>query len=516
MDRDLRNYKPTLKASWKQKTMAKKGRKTKEAVVTRIAHSLPLRPAVLRELEEMARRLAPVRAAAWRRYGSLKGLHRSAEEIRDQDWMGEGGLASGLELPARVWKATLSDALSNIKANREAAKAAVKDNLWRRVFAGKMDRQACQDKINVLQQDDWLHDPLLHRLMRRHWRRGQSNCDNQIVLDCQCYCVVDTQEKVTWLQVSGLFPRKRVSIPLKGKHPISGTIRLILREAERIEVHYTVAESLAFEPRLCGDKEIGLDKGYSEVFTDNDGDRYGEGLGDLLTKESDRRKALYQSRQELASIAEKARQRGDEKKASRIEVNNLGTKKRDDHRFSHKCKVRTHIYTAVHQVFDKANSIVVEDLSRPITGYDRGSNTNRRLSAWVKGVEQKAVSTISRRRGASLDLVNAAYTSQVVPCCLSFGQRSGDRLYCTECGAVYDADKVAAGNVLDRKTDKEIGLYTPYQKVRSILQSRARQSQWKTCDTVETAQPGLQQGLSPPEKKPCLPFRSGGRCTRRA
>jgi IS605 OrfB family transposase len=430
--------------------------------------------------------------------------------------MGEGGLASGLGLPARVWKATLSDALSNIKANREAAKAAVKDNLWRRVFAGKLDRQACQAKIQILQQDDWLHDPLLHRLMRRYWRRGHSQCDNQIVLDCQCYAVVDTQEKVTWLQVSGLFPYKRLSIPLKGKHPISGTIRLILREAERIEVHYTVAESIAFEPRPCGNREIGLDKGYSEVFTDNDGDRYGEGLGDLLREESDRRKVLYQRRQKIALVAQKASKRGDEKKARRIEANNLGTKKRDDHRFAHKCQVRTHIYTAVHKVFDKANSVVVEDLSRPIQGYDRGSNTNRRLSAWVKGVEQEAVSTLSRRRGASLDLVNAAYTSQVTPCCLSFGQRSGDRLYCTECGAVYDADKVAAGAVLDRKTDKEIGLYTPYHKVRSILQNRARQSQGKTCDTVETAQPGLQQGLSPPEKKTRLPARLGGRCKRRA
>jgi len=284
---------------------------------------------------------------------------------------------------------------------------------------------------------------------------------------------VDRQAKVTWIQVTGLFPRHRLSIPLKGRHPISGTIRLILRDPERIEVHYTLAESVAFQPRACGDKELGLDKGYSEVFTDQEGERYGEGLGTLLSETSDQRKALYQRRQKIASVAEKARQRGDEKKARRIEANNLGTQKRDDHRFAHRCKVRTLIYTAVHQVFDKANSVVVEDLSRPITGYDRGSNTNRRLSAWVKGVEQEAVLQISERRGASLCLVNAAYTSQVVPCCLSLGQRSGDRLYCMQCRAVYEADRVAAGNVLDRKYDPEIGLHPPYQMVRRILQKRA-------------------------------------------
>jgi IS605 OrfB family transposase len=479
--------------------MPQQARKTKEAVVTRIATSLLLRKSAIWELQEMAKRLASVRDAVWRLYGSINGLSRSPEEIRDQDWMGAGGLAFELELPARVWKATLNDALNNIKASREAAKTAVKDNLWRRVFAGYLDKQVCKDKAKVLADDDWLKDNLLHRLMRQRWQRGHSHCDNQIVLDCQCYSVVDAQEKVTWIQVTGLFPRQRLSIPLKGKHPISGTIRLILRDEERIEVHYTLAESLAFPPRPCSDREIGLDKGYSEVFTDNEGDRYGEGLGDLLTKESDRRKVLYQRRQKIASVAQKARQRGDEKKARRIEVNNLGTKKRDDHRFVHKCQVRTHIYTAVHKVFDKANAVVVEDLSRPIQGYDRGSNANRRLSAWVKGIEQEAVSTLSRRRGASLDLVNAAYTSQVVPCCLSLGQRSGDRLYCTQCRAAYEADKVAAGNVLDRKYDTEIGLYTPYQKVKAILQNRACQSQVKACDTVETAQPGLQQGLSPPD-----------------
>jgi hypothetical protein len=420
--------------------------------------------------------------------------------------MEEGGLASGLDLPARVWKSTLSDTLSNIKAHREAAKAAVRDNLWRRVFADTLDKDACKAKIKALADDTWLQDNLLHRLMRERWQRGHSHCDNQIVLDCQCYFVVDTGEKVTWIEVTGLYPRQRVSIPLKGKHPISGTLRLILRDGERIEIHYTLAESLAFKPRLCGDKEVGLDKGFMEVFTDNEGERYGEGLGTLLGEKSDQRKVLYQRRQKIASIAHKARKCGDEKKANRIEVNNLGTRKRDDHRFAHKCKVRTHIYTAVHQVFDKAYSVVVEDLSKPITGYDRGSNTNRRLSAWVKGIEQEAVLTLSRRRGASLDLVNAAYTSQVVPCCLSLGQRSGDRLYCTECRAVYDSDRVAAGNILDRKYDKEIGLYTPYQQVKSILQKRACPSRAKACDTVETAQPGLQQGLSPP----------GGRYKRRA
>ena len=71
-------------------------------------------------------------------------------------------------------------------------------------------------------------------------------------------------------------------------------------------------------------------------------------------------------------------------------------------------------------------------------------------------------------------LVNAAYTSQVIPGTSALGVRDGDRLHCTSCGVVWDADYAAAINVLERAADPDIGLHTPHMRVEQIIQERGR------------------------------------------
>jgi IS605 OrfB family transposase len=126
-------------------------------------------------------------------------------------------------------------------------------------------------------------------------------------------------------------------------------------------------------------------------------------------------------------------------------------------------------------VTDKASVIVAEDLTRPIRSTKRyDKNTNRRLSAWTKGVTARALHDVSERRGSVLRLVNAAYTSQVIPGTHLFGRRAGDRLHCPHQGrVVWHADHAAAINVLDRAADPDIGLHTPHTRVKQIIQERA-------------------------------------------
>jgi IS605 OrfB family transposase len=219
---------------------------------------------------------------------------------------------------------------------------------------------------------------------------------------------------------------------------------------------------------------VGVDKGYTEVLTDCDGNHHGTRLGLLLTAESDHRKAKGRARARLRSVANNARQRGDHAKADRIHRHNLGTLKRERRRARWEAMVRTETFTAVHRVVDKAAVVVAEDLSKSFTGRKPlGKNTNRRLAAWTKGVTAEALKNVSERRGSALTLVNAAYTSQVVPCCNGFGRRSGDRLHCTRCGVVWHADHAGAINVRQRLGDPDITLHTPYQRVRQILLERA-------------------------------------------
>ena len=91
------------------------------SLVTRCVVSKNLAKAKYTRLTEMARLCGAVRAEAWRRYGGLNGLGKNPRDIRDQDWMRSDGLGATTQLPARIWKATLEDALNAIKANRASA-----------------------------------------------------------------------------------------------------------------------------------------------------------------------------------------------------------------------------------------------------------------------------------------------------------------------------------------------------------------------------------------------------------
>ena len=144
--------------------------------------------------------------------------------------------------------------------------------------------------------------------------------------------------------------------------------------------------------------------------------------------------------------------------------------------------------------------MVVEDLAHVIMGYDRGRNMNRRLAGWVKGLIQEAIESASRRRGASVNVVNAAYTSQWLPGCSAFGKRIGEFIYCPLGRVVFVADHIAAVNILHRKNDTGISRYLPYREVKQVLEERSRQAERpclisKICGVdpscLRTAQAGL-------------------------
>ena len=442
-------------------------------LVTRSATSEDLTASKHARLAEMAERCGGVRSEAWVRYGGLGGLGRTHRDIRDEDWMSGLSLGAETKLPARIWKATLEDSLNAIKANRAAAVTKCVKIIWRSPHTDQEKKRAGA----ILDHSGWLKYPALHRLMRRHWPHGESHVHNQIVFDVQGYtCFILNGQY--WIKVSSLVSGQRIAIPLgKFNHPITGAIRVRIRDDGEVDILYTVEETKVCVNRPCGTREMGIDKGYSEVFTDNDGERHGEELGELLSQESDHLKEVYAARQKLEAIASEAEKSGKPAKAERIRKNNLGRKKLNARKRRHRQKVRTKIFTAAHALLDKAGTVVVEDLTKNIRGYDRGRNMNRRLAGWVKGLIQEAIESASRRRGASVNVVNAAYTSQWLPGCSAFGKRIGEFIYCPLGRGGFAVDHVAAVNVLQRKNDTGIGRYLPYRQVKQVLEERSRQAE---------------------------------------
>jgi transposase len=436
--------------------------------VTRIAWSKDLNPGKYAQLQEQARRLGRVRSEVWQRYGSVSGAQLGDRTVRDW-WMADG-TGSSFGTLANPWKETVRDAMADIRANQEAAKAKAREAIRRHTS----DERERRRMYRLLKTGRWADDGYLSRIMRKYWRRGHNHTSNQIVVRSDQYTTWTLAEgRNVWLAVPGLERRSRVAIPLNTTVAPTGTLRLILRGG-RAEVHYQVqASALKSAQRPCGTRQLGVDKGYTEVLTDSDGEHYGIELGQLLTAQSDLRKRTGIARSKLHAGRDRAIEAGDHAKAQRIERYNLGTAKRDRQAARWRAQVRTATYQAVNQVVDKAAVVVAEDLTRPFTGRKKlGCNTSRRLAAWTKGLTARALHDVPERRGSALVLVNAAYTSQADPRTGLLATRRGDRLYLPG-GVVMQADHAAAINILHRASDPDITLHTPWTRVRQILQERA-------------------------------------------
>lgn len=434
--------------------------------VTRIFFSDDLTETKYDKLVKIAHLLGGVRTEVWDRFGSIAGVNLSHRDIRDE-WIKAGHIQG---IPARLWKATLSDVCGDINTYRSAAIAKVK----KAIFKKYSDKETRSKLCRSLDNGEWVEDSYLRRMMRKYFKHGHTQVDNQIILDSGCYTWFERNGH-GWLSVQGLERGKRMAIPLSTNYPVKGTIRLIIKD--KIEVHHVIES----EGRSCGVGEIGIDKGFTEAFVDSDGEHHGVGLGAQIIAHSDKVKPVYQNRSKLRAIAEK-----NPKKAENIKANNLGRKKLNKEKRKHEVLLRDITHKAANTVFDKAECVAVEDLTSPIQSKkDFGKNQTRRLSAWVKGMMAEALDNVSARRSASVVLVNAAYTSQTCSCCGSFGNRKGDAFHCTQCGVGLHADQNAAKNVLSRLHDQQIGRWTPYQKVKSILMERFRRSE-------DTVPPGLE------------------------
>jgi IS605 OrfB family transposase len=448
-------------------------------LVTRIVRSKGLNASKLDALVSIAKSLGRLRAEAWRRYGSVAGVGRSYYDIRNE-WMASG---RKFNVPARLWKETLNDVLSDIKAYREAAKKSI----HRSIFARTESADERKRLFTLLKSDKWLSDAYLRRMMRKQFKHGHTTVDTHIKLDKQCYNWFE-QGGRGWVAVMSMERGKRIAIPLASNRPVSGTIRLIVKPGvAEVEIHHTV--EVIGKP--CGVRTIGIDKGYTEAFVDSDGDCHGLGLGAVLSAQTDRNNVKYQRRNKIKAIAEKSGQA----KRDRILKDNLGRTKLDNQKAKHGQRVKTIVYTAANTIADKAKVIVAEDLTAVIRehGKTRGKQTNRRLSGWVKGMMAGALEDVSHRRGSTVSLVNCAYSSQVHSSCGCLGVRDGDVLHCELCKVDAPSDHEAARVILARLDDREIGRWTPYQKVKSILLERARyrlrlSSQGSSCAAVASTE----------------------------
>ena len=418
------------------------------------------------QLTDLCRHTGFLRADIWRRFGALGTQGKSSNEVRKQ--IAAMGIYTDLPVDGTIRSETTKDVVNDIMLYKAAAKVAVK----KAIFAHTDVKQERKMLFTLLKKDEWIKDNFLHRKMRKHFKHGVSKTNNQFIVRSDRF----TTQVVNGKMVIDIRIAKKYGDTIRLLTTSNGKNVNLSKRNLRIVVGDTVSIHYAFEKssgRAAGTKELGVDKGYTEAFTDSDGDFHGVGFGKELTKYSDKVAATGKARNKLYSLEQKHIEAGNTKKANHIRTHNLGTVKIDNRKKLAQTKLRTIAYKAVHAIVDKADLIVSEDLSSPIAIKKPWKKFNRRMGSWAKGVLAEALTSVTQQRSANHVLVNAAYTSQMdSETGLLKGKRVGDKFY-RENGDVIQADKNAAVNVLARLYDEDIKILTPFKEVRRILLARS-------------------------------------------
>jgi hypothetical protein len=418
-------------------------------------------------LRTICKAMGYVRADIWRRYGALGTVGKSANDIRKE--ISAASLYSGLPVDGTIRNETTKDIVNDILLYKAAAMQKV-----RKAIAARTRDEAERKRLyTLLRNDQWLTDNFLHRQMRKHFRHGKSSVANQFIVRSDRYAteVVDGYLVIVIYIAAKYGAQIRLTTMSSGKNVnLSGkNLRVIVKDGFT-EIHYAATKS---DGRPCGDKMMGIDKGYTEAFTDSDGVAHGEAFGKVLTEYSDKASATGKARNKLYALEKKHREAGRTTKADNIKRCNLGRIKLDGRKDRAHKRLRTIAYQSAHAIVDKAAVVISEDLTAPITKKQVWKRYNRRMSAWAKGVLADALDSVCTQRQATHRLVNAAYTSQMDSVTgLLEGKRVADKFYRAN-GDVLQADHNAALNVLRRYEDTEITRFTPYQEVRRILLARS-------------------------------------------
>ena len=297
---------------------------------------------------------------------------------------------------------------------------------------------------------------------------------NRIDFDASCYTVRSTED-AQFLELMSLQPGKRISLRLKGRSKIRGTLQLIRDTAGTYSLRVYV-------PQQCEEKRktgtvIGIDLGYTEMMATSEQELLGTDLGKYFSEIADKRGKNSEGRNRMHALFRsllKKTSKDNLAKAERIRKHNLGRKKQRARYIRDIGVIKTIVNRELNLLFTRKTNpikqIVVEDLSARMKVHF-GKKWNRRLSGWMRGYLQERIRYKAKKHGIE---VNPAHSSRECPrChCTDKKNRRGDVFKCSYCGYHEHADLVAALNILGRLGDKEIRKGMSPSRVKAVLDGR--------------------------------------------
>lgn len=435
--------------------------------------------------------------------------------LRDRrDELVTAGYTNAHGLQGRMWKMAQKDAYETVEKQWAALRTGLAPHIqrhedwsevarhyanWliytpRRMAQLVSGRAPTPTAFSVSEAEQHMVRNYLRRVIRRQrGQRPEAKTVRSIGFDPNMYSLFE-QGGQQYVSLMSLEPGKRIVVPLTGNTPIRGNIRVVLDfERQRVEVHYT-ADVKRHVP-LTGEP-CGLDAGVTEVFTDEQGNRYGTEFGQVISDASDRLCDKGRKRNQLRQIVKQAEAQSDHAKARRVRKFNLGCGKQRQRTRRVRSEMERQINTALNQVVAERQPSVVVTEKLDIRGKAKSKKITRCVSLWMRHTLKDRVEFKASAEGFRREQVHPAYSSQTCPkpeCgFVHAGNRRGDRFQCLHCGHIDDADRVAAANLKARWFDPDIHLSTPKVRVKEILLARfnARLERGGSAPTVSGRTPG--------------------------
>ena len=450
-------------------------------------HSYELNKEILDELQFIANQYKNVKNYVYSRYSGINSIPLLGEDRQIRNEWVKTKFAEQWKLPARYWKLALSEAMSNIKSKWSNIKIKVKEqvkvnnnlsnedkhyinyvlkfnNLYHKILTNQFF-----DIPNIF-QGKGLKYKYLNNLIRRYTRKYKGNIPYSKIgktfsVDEGLYSYKESCIKITCTKRGKRLPIKLTD---NNKYCSGLTIKIV---DNKIEIH----KPLKIQVKKNNNKEniIGIDKGYKYLFAVSSGKFYGEKLNQFLNKETERLNKKNKQRNRFFALYNQYLEQGKVKKADTIKENNLGKVKYNYNKLKHDQTVKSYINHSLNQLIEKEKptELVMEQLDF-VNWNDRyPKGVKRKLSRWIKGYIRERLEYKCDYNSIRYTYINPAYTSKVCSVCGSFGKREGDVFTCPKCGEIH-SDYNASKNILNRKYDKEITLYTNYKKVKEILENR--------------------------------------------
>jgi len=117
-----------------------------------------------------------IRADIWRRYGAIKNIGKSNQDIRGE--ICKNALYDNLFIDGTIRNETTKDIINDVLLYKASAKEKVRKSINKR----DVSKECKKVLYSKLKRDEWLEDNFLHRQMRKHFKHGKSEVSNQFIV----------------------------------------------------------------------------------------------------------------------------------------------------------------------------------------------------------------------------------------------------------------------------------------------------------------------------------------------